>query len=363
LDYLINYVLNEGVLPSNVRTSFNATNLPYALPTPTRSGYAFNGWFENSSLTGTAVTSVPTNTTTNKTYHAKWTLVTHTITYNLNSGTQQAGAPTSFNATQLPLTLPTPTRAGFKFQGWYESSNFTGKPVTQIPVGTLTNKVYFAKWDETYISINYVYLKNLEYNSNLLKYSLSLSELPYKLPVLKDNLNYFIGWFSNDKFAINEVDIEKNRVTQLESTSNKNLILYSLWSVKSQHTISSIFNNLNSRTWINKTYKKTDKYDMQMITTSASPKQDVDRTYKNIKSAKLVFYNNNLSIQKELLLFNWQQFYDSSILSNSGLDFSSWPSGEYVLEYIILTDYFGVTPHILPENYEFLKNIKLTIID
>jgi hypothetical protein len=190
-----------------------------------------------------------------------------------------------------------------------------------------------------------------------------LSELPYKLPVLKDNLNYFIGWFSNDKFAINEVDIEKNRVTQLESTSNKNLTLYSLWSVKSQHTISSIFNNLNSRTWINKTYKKTDKYDMQMITTSASSKQDVDRTYKNIKSAKLVFYNNNLSIQKELLLFNWQQFYGSSILSNSGLDFSSWPSGEYVLEYIILTDYFGVTPHILPENYEFLKNIKLTIID
>jgi uncharacterized repeat protein (TIGR02543 family) len=151
LDYLINYVLNEGVLPSNVRTSFNATNLPYAIPPPTRVGYTFGGWFENSNLTGSAVTSVPTNTTTNKTYHAKWTLVTHTITYNLNSGTQQAGAPTSFNATQLPLTLPIPTRAGFKFQGWYESSTFAGNPVTQIPAGTNRSVNYSAGWIQSNI--------------------------------------------------------------------------------------------------------------------------------------------------------------------------------------------------------------------
>ncbi len=145
-DYLISYVLNDGTLPANVRTSFNATNLPYTLPTPTRSGYTFNGWFENSNLTGSAVTLVPTSTTTNKTYHAKWTMVTYTITYNLNSGTNPSGSVTSFNTTQLPLTLPVPTRAGFNFQGWYESIALSGDPVTQIPTGTNENKRYFAKW-------------------------------------------------------------------------------------------------------------------------------------------------------------------------------------------------------------------------
>jgi uncharacterized repeat protein (TIGR02543 family) len=40
-----------------------------------------------------------------------------------------------------------PTRSGFSFQGWYESSAFTGNPVTQITTGTNINKVFFAGWN------------------------------------------------------------------------------------------------------------------------------------------------------------------------------------------------------------------------
>jgi len=75
----------------------------------------------------------------------------YSISYTLNSGTQGVGAPTSFNVAQLPLTLPTPTRSGFNFQGWFESSNFVGNPVTQIPSGTNQDKRYFAKWSANQI--------------------------------------------------------------------------------------------------------------------------------------------------------------------------------------------------------------------
>jgi uncharacterized repeat protein (TIGR02543 family) len=71
---------------------------------------------------------------------------TYTITYTLNSGTNPSNAASSFNSTQLPLTLPTPTRVGFNFQGWYESSSFTGNPVSHIPSNTTSNKAYFARW-------------------------------------------------------------------------------------------------------------------------------------------------------------------------------------------------------------------------
>jgi uncharacterized repeat protein (TIGR02543 family) len=64
----------------------------------------------------------------------------------LNSGTLHSGAPSSFSISQLPLTLPTPIRNGFRFQGWFESSSFTGNPITQIPSNTTSNKVYFARW-------------------------------------------------------------------------------------------------------------------------------------------------------------------------------------------------------------------------
>ena len=44
------------------------------LPTDiTRDGYTFGGWYDNSSFTGSAVTSIPSNATGNKTFYAKWT--------------------------------------------------------------------------------------------------------------------------------------------------------------------------------------------------------------------------------------------------------------------------------------------------
>ena len=56
------------------------------------------------------------------------------------------GSITSFNTNQLPLTLPIPIRYGLTFQGWHESSTFSGNPVSQIPTNTTSNKSYFASW-------------------------------------------------------------------------------------------------------------------------------------------------------------------------------------------------------------------------
>ncbi|MEE3429095.1 MAG: InlB B-repeat-containing protein [Ruminococcus sp.] len=44
------------------------------LKSASKDNYIFGGWFDNSSCTGTAVTSISTTATGNKTYYAKWTL-------------------------------------------------------------------------------------------------------------------------------------------------------------------------------------------------------------------------------------------------------------------------------------------------
>ena len=55
-----------------VPESYITTELPLTLPVPIRAGYDFAGWYDNAELTGDAITTIPTGSTGNKTYYAKW---------------------------------------------------------------------------------------------------------------------------------------------------------------------------------------------------------------------------------------------------------------------------------------------------
>ena len=76
-------------------------------------------------------------------------LITYSITYNLNGGTQGDNAVTSYNIATSTFNLPTPTKSGYTFAGWYTSSDFSGTAETQIATGSTGNKVYYAKWEST----------------------------------------------------------------------------------------------------------------------------------------------------------------------------------------------------------------------
>jgi len=112
---------------------------------PTRDGYTFDGWYDNAELTGTAVTEIPAGSYGNVDLYAKWTVVTYTITYEVNGG--DAIPAGSYNI-EISVTLPIPVYAKHTFLGWYDNSRFTGSPVTEIPVGSVGNITFYAKWQE-----------------------------------------------------------------------------------------------------------------------------------------------------------------------------------------------------------------------
>ena len=155
--YTITYNLNDGTNPSNAPVSFTRFD-SVTLPTPSRSGFIFAGWYTSSNFSGSQVTTIPVGTTSNQTYYAKWVMqTTYTITYNLNGGTNPSNAPTSFTSSQS-VTLPIPTKEGSTFGGWYTSSNFSGSQVTTIPVGTTSNQTYYAKWITSVLTRTYDYI-------------------------------------------------------------------------------------------------------------------------------------------------------------------------------------------------------------
>jgi len=145
-EFNITYSLNGGSMTGTIPPTFTVESPIIVLPNPTRAGFTFGGWFGNSSFIGTAIASIPTGSAGHRTLYARWDVITFDIHFNLNGGTM-SGQPTSFTIESDMITLPTPTREGFGFRGWYTNAGFSGSAVTNIPAGSIGNRTFFARWD------------------------------------------------------------------------------------------------------------------------------------------------------------------------------------------------------------------------
>ncbi|MBR3135723.1 MAG: leucine-rich repeat protein [Clostridia bacterium] len=117
------------------------------LPTPTRSGYIFDGWWTTKETGGKQVTaSTVCYASGNYTLYARWTPKTYTVTLNPNGGTV---SPTTKTVTygQAYGALPTPTRSGYTFLGWWTAKETGGKQVTATTVCYASgNYTLYASW-------------------------------------------------------------------------------------------------------------------------------------------------------------------------------------------------------------------------
>ena len=103
------------------------------IPSATKVGYSFNGWYTaetggskvlnaDGTFTGTAASGYTSSdkwaVTTNKTLYAQYTKNNYTLTFNANGGNVST---TTKQVTygQTYTDLPTPTRSGYTFKGWY----------------------------------------------------------------------------------------------------------------------------------------------------------------------------------------------------------------------------------------------------
>ncbi|MBM6809390.1 InlB B-repeat-containing protein, partial [Faecalicoccus pleomorphus] len=113
-----------------------------ALPIPTKTGYTFDGWYENPDFTGNPVADVPTDSTGELTFYAKWTANTYTVIFDANGGSVD---PTSAVTVAGKLTsLPIPTYDGYNFLGWYTQKD-GGEKVTTDTVFAMDSTIY-ARW-------------------------------------------------------------------------------------------------------------------------------------------------------------------------------------------------------------------------
>ena len=128
----INGVLNGGMFPEG--TNFTVGSLD----TPVREGYKFKGWYKN---TDSGLATEPTTENFETcVYVAQWA---STVTFDANGGELENNSVDVMEGQPIG-TLPTPTKEGYTFGGWYTAKG-NGEKVTAdtVPTG---NATYYARW-------------------------------------------------------------------------------------------------------------------------------------------------------------------------------------------------------------------------
>ena len=199
ITYTINYY------DHNVNTlSLSPTSIqygsPYMFPTPpTRPGYFFFAWYQNSLFNGSSyMTSItnPWTFTSDQNFYTKYTRRTYYITYiDIITGSTLTLSPSSIEFDRS-YTFPTPPqKPGYTFDAWYTTSDASGalKYVSSEGINWtfLENTTFYAK----YIAITYYIL----YYDNIILLNLSPTSVVYNtrftLPTPAAKPNYtFAGW-------------------------------------------------------------------------------------------------------------------------------------------------------------------------
>lgn len=125
------------------------------LPTTSRTGYKFNGWYTAASggtKVGNAGASYsPTATIT---LHAQWTAKTSALTFNANggSGTMTTGKVATYDAA-MPTGITLPTKTGHTFAGFYDATsggtkyyNADGTSARMWNKNTTSGTTLYAHW-------------------------------------------------------------------------------------------------------------------------------------------------------------------------------------------------------------------------
>ncbi len=227
IEYTVTFDVTGGTSVNNLTYTVEDT---VQLPTSSKDGYAFLGWYNGN----TEVKEITEGTTGNVDLVAKWEAIKFVVTFDVQGGTSVNNLTYTVEDT---VQLPTTSKTGYDFLGWYNGDT----EVKEITQGTTGNVDLVAKYKLTEYTITYMLGENAENSTeNPSIYTYTSETIVLKNPTREGYV--FLGWFDNEECsgtALKEITIG--------STGNK--ILYASWEI-------GVFNvtyELNEGKWPNAT--------------------------------------------------------------------------------------------------------------
>ena len=136
-------------ITQKVNWSKDGATLTAPDPVPTKEGHGIEGWYYDNNGTETKWNFDTDTVKCTMTRKAKWELSTYSVTLQTDGGTIASGKEVTGYTYGTGAVLPTAndmTREGYRFDGWYADSSFSGSPITEISATETGNKTFYAKW-------------------------------------------------------------------------------------------------------------------------------------------------------------------------------------------------------------------------
>lgn len=136
-------------ITQKVNWSKDGATLTAPDPVPTKEGHGIEGWYYDNNGTETKWNFDTDTVKCTMTLKAKWELSTYSVTLQTDGGTIASGKEVTGYTYGTGAVLPTAndmTREGYRFDGWYADSSFSGSPITEISATEPGNKTFYAKW-------------------------------------------------------------------------------------------------------------------------------------------------------------------------------------------------------------------------
>ena len=146
---VITFDPDNGDQPSTQEVNWSKDGAALTAPASTKEGHGIEGWYYDNNGTETKWNFDTDTVKCTMTLKAKWELSTYSVTLQTDGGTIASGKEVTGYTYGTGAVLPTTndiTREGYRFDGWYADSSFSGLPVREITATDTGNKTLYAKW-------------------------------------------------------------------------------------------------------------------------------------------------------------------------------------------------------------------------
>lgn len=189
----------DASISQNVVYMANGNTYSSITVKPTRDGYTTNAWYFDKECTQIASGAVLGYS---HTVYAKWEKIKYSVKFDYNNGKVGSSTSTTIMQTfdnEYVLPSTNPTRSGYSFAGWYNTSAASGGNVvtsgTKVPVNPVT---LYARWTPNDYQVTFVGAGLDDFsNGKTVTFAAKYGILPEP-----SKLGYtFNGWYTDNGFA------------------------------------------------------------------------------------------------------------------------------------------------------------------